>query len=64
MSEYVDDWAVFNPTKCLLCNGHRTAYSWPPVCADCRPEWEIECAFNRTVSEERDPLPLLAMGGE
>lgn len=58
------DWARDNPTECLLCHEHRTAYSWPPVCGNCREEWEMERAINRVMHEEREPLPLLARGGE
>lgn len=58
----ISDWAMDNPTKCLLCLEHRTAYSWPPVCENCREEFEIECAIDRSMLLERDPLPLLAMG--
>jgi hypothetical protein len=61
--------------ECVICGGHRIAYSWPPVCSPaCRDEWDIEVAFNKMAREEcanyGEPvrvervLPLLAGAGE
>jgi hypothetical protein len=41
-----------NCCTCALCGGHRAAYSDPPVCPDCRGDWEVEVAFNKWAREQ------------
>jgi len=33
--------------ECAVCGGHRSACSYPPVCPNCRAEWEIETNLNQ-----------------
>ena len=43
--------------ECAVCGGHRTAYSYPPVCAGCRDTWEIEVEFNRWAKDQTNYRP-------
>ena len=39
----IDPWDEENCCKCVVCGGHRAAYSDPPVCKEpnCLFEWNI-----------------------
>jgi len=35
-------------TECCLCGGHISAGTYPDICPDCMPEFELECLINQT----------------
>jgi len=56
-TEYIDPYDDNHCCECVVCHGHRAAYSSPPVCKEpnCRDEWDIETAFNNAV-RMADPI--------
>ncbi len=44
-------WRWDEDCECFICGGHRVAYSYPPVCAKCRDEYEFEVHANKTMRE-------------
>ena len=51
-TEIVDMYDEDHCSECVVCGGHRAAYSHPPVCREpnCLLEWEIGIEFNRWVA--------------
>ena len=41
-----------DPCTCVICGGHRIAYSYPPICDGCNLMWEIEMAHGELEQNE------------
>ena len=50
--EIIDPYDEDHCSECVVCGGHRAAYSSPPVCKEpnCLLEWQIETSFIQAVS--------------
>jgi len=42
--DYRDDGIA---TECWLCGGYISAGTYPDICKECLPEFELECEINR-----------------
>jgi len=45
---HTDPYDDENCCVCMVCGGHRAAYSYPPVCKEpnCKMEWQIETDYD------------------
>ncbi len=53
MTDTIDPYTDETCCTCVVCGGHRVAFSCPPVCRDenCKLEYEIECDFHKAMGE-------------
>jgi hypothetical protein len=55
VDSFADEPEYDERTDCVICGGHRVAYSWPPVCSEhCLLEWDIECMFNNLAAQAQE----------
>jgi len=57
-SPYIEDHREDGiATECWLCGGYIHAGTYPDICKECKPEFELECLINQTYRSLARQIP-------